>query len=119
MRISQVGIHNVDSQRSSPYVCFYHFIMGTSFKPSVLFDRPSVLFVGPRQTAQGLHCLLVECSIKILNKNENYHQRPLKRKWTGPIDNSGIDSIRQKWVKRKKLALLSLKRSPHFKKGDI
>ena len=49
------------------------------FKPY----KPSILFVGhgqtmhydPDQTPQnvGLHCLLTECSIKNLNKNEKYH----------------------------------------------
>ena len=35
---------------------------------------------------QGLHGLLTENSIKIWIKMKNSTQRPLKQKWTGPID---------------------------------
>ena len=38
---------------------------------------------------RGLHCLLTECSTKILIKMENTTQQPINWKWTGPIDNSG------------------------------
>ena len=38
---------------------------------------------------QGLHCLLIDCSIKIGININNTNQQPLKRKWTGLIDNSG------------------------------
>ena len=34
----------------------------------------------------GLHCLLTECSIKILIKMKNTTHQPLKGKWAGPID---------------------------------
>ena len=52
----------------------------------------------PDQTPPNLHCLLVECSIKNLNKNykkkkqtnkKQKKQHPFKRKWTVPIDNRG------------------------------
>ena len=45
----------------------------------------------------GIHCLLRECSFKILIKMKNTTQQPLKPKWTGPIDNRE-KSIRLKWV---------------------
>ena len=68
-----------------------------SLWPSVLF----FFFFGgggtgkqwlPRHDAasdQGLHCLLTECSIKTGIKMKTVAQRPLKRKWTGPISISG------------------------------
>ena len=36
---------------------------------------------------QGLHCLLTECSMKNRIKMKNNSEEPLKREWTGPIDN--------------------------------
>ena len=35
---------------------------------------------------QGLHCLLIDCSIRILIKMKNTTQQPLTFKWTGIID---------------------------------
>ena len=37
---------------------------------------------------QGLHCLLTECSIKMLYKMKIAIQKPLKWTWAGPIDKS-------------------------------
>ena len=48
----------------------------------------------PDQTPQNaasdqvFHCLFTECPMKMLLKTKNTTQQPLKRKWTGPIDNS-------------------------------
>ena len=36
---------------------------------------------------QGLHSLLSECSIKFQIIIKNTALQPLKRKWTGPVDN--------------------------------
>ena len=38
---------------------------------------------------QGLHCLITECSNRILIKMKNTAYQPLKWKWTGLIDNNG------------------------------
>ena len=38
---------------------------------------------------QGLHCLLIDKPIKIGITMKNTTQQPLKRKWTGPSNNSG------------------------------
>ena len=55
--------------------------------------------MGQRQTVQikirhsvasdhGLHCLLTESSIGNLIQKQNKTLQPLKRKWTGLIDNN-------------------------------
>ena len=61
----------------------------------------SILFVVKRQTVQtqirrrktasdqGLQCLLIDCPIRVGITMKNNTQQPLKRKWTGPINNSG------------------------------
>ena len=49
----------------------------------------------PDQTPQyfasdlGLQCFVAVCFIKILIKNEKYHQHPFKRQCTSPIDKGG------------------------------
>ena len=73
--------------------------------------KPSILFVGHRQTVQtqdqmqhsaasdqGLHCLLTDCSIKILIKMKNITQSPLMRNGSSNLY-KGRQSIGLQWVK--------------------
>ena len=67
-------------------------------------NKPSVLFVGHRQTEQTqIRCCRTQRLIRVSTaylqnvllkfekkKMKNFTQQPLKRIWTGPIDKSGI-----------------------------
>ena len=70
-------------------------VMGATPMRTLNPFKPSVLFVGHRQTVQNqasdqvVHCLLAECSIKIWLKMKTTNQHPLKQKWTVLIDKGG------------------------------